>query len=278
MITDGNVAMEIEINGRKFSYVVQGKPIVPENEVLLKNEDDLTINTSWSDKGYSVCQLFSDSEYEFFEKEIRALIKGRLVEARLHLPDAFQLSNYHNLIGSNNDLHLKAIKSCIEIDSDCFPYSFEKIEQRISEILGIQVESRKPMNDERVFHFRIIRPGRSDFNPFHKDAWLDELKDAITIYIPIVGSNNESSLLIAEGSHLLSESNFIRTESGAMMNDIKFNVPGLIESKVSLNFVRPNPQKNQVLTFSPYLIHGGTMNLNNDTTRISLEMRFWRKK
>ena len=39
--------------------------------------------------------------------------------------------------------------------------------------------------------------------------------------------------------------------------------------------VRPNPGRNEMIVFSPYLIHRGGVNLNPDTTRMSLEMRFW---
>jgi len=41
---------------------------------------------------------------------------------------------------------------------------------------------------------------------------------------------------------------------------------------------RPNPGENEMLLFSPYLVHGGGYNFNTDMTRISLEMRFWRKE
>jgi len=34
---------------------------------------------------------------------------------------------------------------------------------------------------------------------------------------------------------------------------------------------------NQVLVFSPYLIHGGAVNLNSNETRISIEIRLWKK-
>jgi ectoine hydroxylase-related dioxygenase (phytanoyl-CoA dioxygenase family) len=40
--------------------------------------------------------------------------------------------------------------------------------------------------------------------------------------------------------------------------------------------IRPNPSENEVLVFSPYLVHGGGYNTNIDITRISLEMRFWK--
>ena len=36
----------------------------------------------------------------------------------------------------------------------------------------------------------------------------------------------------------------------------------------------PNPNINQIMLFSPYLIHGCSNNNNDNITRISLEMRF----
>jgi hypothetical protein len=42
-----------------------------------------------------------------------------------------------------------------------------------------------------------------------------------------------------------------------------------------LHLLRPNPAPSEVLLFSPYLLHGGAVNLNENETRISLEMRFW---
>ena len=43
-----------------------------------------------------------------------------------------------------------------------------------------------------------------------------------------------------------------------------------------LKMIRPNPGWNEVLVFSPYLIHGGGRNFATDATRISLEMRLFR--
>jgi ectoine hydroxylase-related dioxygenase (phytanoyl-CoA dioxygenase family) len=52
-------------------------------------------------------------------------------------------------------------------------------------------------------------------------------------------------------------------------------VPGVLGSAEPLDIIRPNPEPSEVLLFSPYLLHGGAVNLNEDETRISLEMRFW---
>ena len=38
--------------------------------------------------------------------------------------------------------------------------------------------------------------------------------------------------------------------------------------------IRPNPQNDEFILFSPYLIHGCSSNTNADTTRMSIEIRF----
>jgi ectoine hydroxylase-related dioxygenase (phytanoyl-CoA dioxygenase family) len=79
------------------------------------------------------------------------------------------------------------------------------------------------------------------------------------------------------GSHRWSESRVERTDTGAVLEGIRFNVPAVTAIKGSYTVERPNPRENQVLVFSPYLVHGGAVNLNNDKTRISIEMRLWKK-
>ena len=55
-----------------------------------------------------------------------------------------------------------------------------------------------------------------------------------------------------------------------------FTVPSVVGAAFPLTLERPNPGPNEVLVFSPYLIHGGGFNQQVDRTRVSLEMRFWR--
>ena len=43
-----------------------------------------------------------------------------------------------------------------------------------------------------------------------------------------------------------------------------------------MDFIRPRIMDNDVMVFSPYMIHGGGPNFSNKT-RVSLEMRFWKK-
>jgi hypothetical protein len=76
---------------------------------------------------------------------------------------------------------------------------------------------------------------------------------------------------------LLKESDIERTVKGAVLNGTSYTVPCVISIKKEMpSLQRPNPEENEVMLFSPYLVHGGGYNFNEAKTRISLEMRFWK--
>ena len=191
----------------------------------------------------------------------------------------FKLSNYHKYLDKNDHYKfLKIIGNGIKFKDISFKK--EKIEKALSSLLKINVTTKnknsKKINPE-TFALRIIRPGKNDFNPPHKDVYLKRLKNAVNIYMPVLGSNSLSSLPLLPQSHYLNEKDIIRTKNGAIVNKVKFRVPCIVSTKIGLHLVRPNPSLNEILIFSPYLIHGGGYNDNKDTTRISLELRFWKR-
>ncbi|MEO9967543.1 MAG: hypothetical protein ABJF11_17230 [Reichenbachiella sp.] len=268
--------MKILVGKDEIHYELQGEEHVDGNGRLIDKQDDLSTDCDWHHKGYKMLPLFDNTNYyRAFTEKVSSLLYRKIKKGGVNL-DGLSLDRYHRSISNYNE-HLAVIEETKLIQADELAPYFDQLEVLVSTICGLPLQSTKPYNGERVFHFRLIRPNQLDFNPLHKDAWLDELRDCINIYIPICGSNEHSSLLLAEASHLLSEDEFVRTKHGAIMNGVQYNVPGLIDCKSRLKFVRPNPGPNQMLIFSPYLIHGGSVNHNTDQTRISLEMRFWRK-
>lgn len=267
--------MKICIGEKDYSYHVEGENFIDSNYRLIDRDDDLSKYTPWHRKGYIIADLSDFDIGSDFYHHLGATLNKTIKSGGIELND-LPPDQYHSCV-KTYDQHLKVIDKTKLVDASLLEPHFTKLENIVSELCGIPVQSIKPMNNERVFHFRIVRPNQTDFNPLHKDGWMDELRDCINLYIPICGSNESSSLILAEGSHLLTEDTFVRTKHGALMNGVRYNVPGLISSSEPLYFVRPNPKPNQMLLFSPYLIHGGAINLNLNQTRISLEMRFWRK-
>jgi hypothetical protein len=258
-----------------LSYQAQNPSGKGGKEVLLDKADDLT-GFAWKTKGYTVENFYSPEEYKVFQNETEALLISQWKKAGLNLPDGFKPTQYH-AIASLDEIHLAAVNQTKLISCDLFPLGINKLEKRISEICEKSLAAFNPFDHQSIFHFRVIRPQSKDNNPLHRDVWLEDYKDCINLYIPVAGSDSNSSLIIAPGSHRWPESKIERTLSGAEIDGVKFNVPAVTSIDGEVDFIRPDPKSNEVLIFSPYLIHGGSTNLNTDATRISIELRLWRK-
>lgn len=268
--------MQYHVNGLSIEYFCEGDKIIGEPVTLSEYAIDLTKETAWHDNGYTIAKLFPPQLQSLFESSTRSLLIKLWKEAGLNVPDGFPLHHYH-LATSTQELHLKAIDKTKLLLVDQFPVDIRLLEERISDILKVPLKVHNPFDNQKVFHFRVIRPKRGDNNPLHRDVWLEDYKDCINLYIPVAGSNDRSSLILARGSHLWPESRVERTKQGAVVNGQKFNVPGVTGIIGSYELVRPDPQPGEVLLFSPYLIHGGSVNFNESSTRISIEIRLWKQ-
>ncbi|HEX5171149.1 MAG TPA: phytanoyl-CoA dioxygenase family protein [Cyclobacteriaceae bacterium] len=269
--------MRYEVNGRAIEYFSEGEKQVGKPIVLSERDIDLTKNTAWHQQGYTVKEVFSScDEYTRFQEEARKLLVNRWRDAGLIIAHHFTLEKYHEAT-TTQELHLSAIEQTKLLPVKEFPLGIELLEERISSIIGEQLRAHNPFDDQRIFHFRVIRPESGDNNPLHRDVWLEDYKDCINLYIPIAGSDEQSSLILVPGSHLWPDSKIEKTKHGAIINKQRFNVPAVTNIFGPFEMIRPNPQPGEVLVFSPYLIHGGAVNLNPNKTRISIEVRLWRK-
>lgn len=268
--------MKYSVNDRSLHYNAEGEKIQGDDRVLLDDAVDLTLKTSWTEQGYTLSKLFSDEVYSAFIKKTHDLLIDLWRNAGLKVPDHFRLDQYHH-IANSTDSHFAAIEKTKLINTALFPVHIHIVEDAISKICNEPLVAKNPFDGQSIFHFRVIRPQQPDNNPLHRDVWLEDFEDCINLYIPITGSNENSSLVIIPGSHRWPESKIERTLSGAQIDGIKFNVPAVTALSGEFNSIRPNPGDNKVLVFSPYLIHGGSANLNKDQTRISIELRLWKK-
>ena len=71
-----------------------------------------------------------------------------------------------------------------------------------------------------------------------------------------------------------SDREYIVSESPCYIYGKSNTVPCIVHREKGLNLFTPNPSQEEILLFSSHLIHGGGINDNADTTRVSLEMRF----
>ena len=237
-----------------------------EDRVILSEDVNLLENTDFNTDGHSV---FGMRSYNAF---LRSMVQSKIEDLTSRLfPD---ISKYHLHI-SNED-HRKIINAMPwkKTESPQICEFAEYMERRVSEILGRQV---KIFNDD--IWVRICRPSTltdTDYNPCHRDIYLDFYRNIVNIYVPIMGSNELSSLTMQSGSHLWNERDLIVTKGGAYFKNSskKYSVDAIVQSRERLNMTRPNPSEDEFILFSPYLIHGCSSNGNADMTRMSVEIRF----
>jgi hypothetical protein len=269
--------MKIMLGGESLSYDVQGRCEYGADEVLLERDDNLIAHAPWAGQGYTVQPFLGEALYVQICEGIQLLIRGFLRELGAEGLERFALERYHTSV--SNAMHLQVVEKIREgFPIHLFPVPFDPVTQRISEICRIPLQVQNPMTGLEVFCLRIVRPCANDFNPPHRDVWLDRLRNAVNTYVPLAGSNEKSTLSLVPGSHLWKESEIERTAQGSQVNGVSYTVPAVTGAKRQIAMVRPDPAPNELLLFSPYLIHGGACNFNKDSTRVSLEIRFWRRQ
>jgi len=241
-----------------------------ENNILIKDDVNLLEKTQFNSKGHGIVPFQYNTD--FLKTHIlKSICDTKAINLNLNL------NKYHEYI--NEAQHKLVLNSMpykkndsLEIQNFC-----EYLEGFMSDQLKEEV---KIFNDD--IWVRICRPNivsNNDYNPCHRDVYLDFYRNTVNIYLPIIGSNEKSSLFIQEGSHMWNENITSVTSGGAYFKnkDKKYSVDAIVQSKIELKMIRPNPSANEILIFSPYLIHGCSDNGNNDITRMSLEIRFIKK-
>jgi len=266
--------IQFKYDDRIINFTIDGNTEVGNDEVLINLDDNLIKVHDWDQSGFMIFPFLHQKQFTDLVEGITLLIRNLIGTNDSN----FMLENYHHYV--DDILHAKVslvLKNCLPIS--LLPIPKSKIIDRVSNEIGIVTTLIPSHTDEieEVFCLRIVRPSKPDNNPLHRDVWLNRLRNAINIYAPLAGSTPKSCLGIVPGSHYWKESEIERTSAGAKVNGIQFTVPAVTGSKHEINISRPSPGPNEFLIFSPYLIHGGGINENSDKTRVSLEMRFWRK-
>jgi hypothetical protein len=240
-----------------------------EDRVILQEDTNLLENTDFNKDGHSVFKM--NSYTDFLQSMVAKKIANFMPHTSRILSD---ISKYHSNI--TDEEHTKIINAMPwkKTESPEIQEFAEYMESRVSGILGKKV---RIFNDD--IWVRICRPSSvtdTDYNPCHRDIYLDFYRNIVNIYVPIVGSNDKSSLAMQSGSHLWNESDLVVTKGGAYFpsSGKKYSVDAILRSKQPLDMVRPNPREDEFILFSPYLIHGCSSNNNVDTTRMSVEIRF----
>ncbi len=272
-MTEHNVAYSVD--GHHFTYTVEGALAEPEERCLLLEDDDLTQHWAWGREGYAVVKPWPQDVSEQIRSSVRTLVTEAF-EASCNRAWDGNLEQYHHAVSDAEHLSIVTWLRDLPITAERY-FPLELLNETIGHMLGIPVTCYNTPVKRFSCNLRIVRPERHDNNPLHRDAWLDRLRHGINLYMPIAGSTPLSSLSLIPRSHYWKESEIRRTLDGSSVKGAQYSVPSVVGSVHGLSMIRPPVRDDEILLFSPYCIHGGARNLNKDATRVSLEMRFWRR-
>lgn len=268
-------SVNYSVDAEMLRYTVEGDLAVAEHKCLLEEDDDLTRKCSWHRAGYTTVSAWDET----ITHQLRTAVQAVMDEAMRKVckrPLDVALTRYHTAV--NDKEHLGIVEHLRQLPVNASTYfPIATLDESVSNVLGIPVTCYNANLACFSCFIRIVRPNRQDNNPLHKDVWLDRLRHAINLYIPIAGSNHLSALSLIPESHHWKESEIARTHDRCIINGTTFMVPSVTESTYGLRMIRPHLNENEILVFSPYLVHGGACNLNENISRLSLEMRFWRR-
>lgn len=275
--------LSYSINGIRKTFDVKSKSFLRgKNTCIYENTN---ANKNIKDLGYTINVL----PINFFlniKNSVSSLLLTNLKEQNIH-PENYDIENYHNYV--NDEQHIKIINKFRGglfgiggINLNYLGVSYKQMDEFINDIVipNKKISCIYNLYGLKIKHFwiRIVRPNKLDNNAPHKDTHIERLKspDIVNIYLPLAGSNEKSSLPIIPCSHLENESEYIISKSPCFINGKKFNAPALVHRNNGLNMITPNPNYGEVMIFNPSLVHGGGSNDNDDKTRISIEMRFFK--
>jgi hypothetical protein len=274
-----NYALSFKINNRRFNFDVTSKSFL-RGKGICQLQNPVYKNKELLENGY-ILESFPIKWYTNINRSITSIFSQMLGN-----PKGFTLQDYHHFV--DDGLHEKTMNSFragylgvggvhlnnLGIDYKEFDQWINKIVQ--GDNLSCVYKKISGLVSVKRFWVRVIRPNSSDNNPPHKDTHVKRIKDNVNIYLPLAGSNKNSSLPLIPKTHTELESEYIISDSPCYVKNKKFIVPAVVHRNKGLDLITPNPERNEIMIFDPHCIHGGGINSNKDTTRVSLEMRFFK--
>lgn len=262
-----NMPVQISIEGDAATAAAEPSPLPVEWKNVAGNE------------GFSVFPFIDAPNFSQLLNGLTEMVRDAVASVTKRTPENFTLEKYHHYC-RQQDHHLSVVNALrMSSGVSYLPIDYAIIDACVSELCQEDVTCRSPKFPASGFFFiRLIRPQpHMDNNPPHRDAWLDYLREGINAYVPLAGSDAQSSLPVVPGSHCWDDRAMPRTGTGATVNGMTYTVPSVLPVDSPLHMTRPEVGLGDIMIFSPWLLHGGAVNFNADTTRVSLEMRFWKR-
>jgi ectoine hydroxylase-related dioxygenase (phytanoyl-CoA dioxygenase family) len=259
------IPVDIDLTGSNLEF--------GSKRILAEQNNDTLKTQEWYPDGYTIHSILMPQEFNDLKSSIAKKIGDIFSQLSIKLPDEQILENYHIYIDNSNLIHEKIINFTRNLTFEDFDFNFEIIQKRISKLLKLPLSKNNHLLNTSYVIVRINRPESNDYNPPHRDAYLDLWENSINVWIPISGVGQSSTLPIAPRSHLISEDLVQRTVGESIVNGRRYHVPAITSWGGENQLIRPTVNYGEALIFTPYLIHGVAKNMQKNATRIALELR-----
>jgi hypothetical protein len=274
---------EFVIDGQTYTVDIGGSPAFAfgKHERLAGPDTDIAWGQDWYEQGFGIRPFCDEAAFADLRAGISASIAGILDSLGIDTR-GFELEKYHHFVRDDATHH-----RVVGITRDLFPGDFNfpiagNID-RLGALLGFALTDTCPWNGEQVHIIvRINRPRSGDYNPPHKDIYENwdadrVLRRFVNFWIPVCGVGPRSSLPLVPGSHQLDEDRIYRTFQGGVVGGNRYRVRNIIRWDDRNDLCRPPVRYGEVLVFSSHLIHGCAINSQDDTTRVALEFRLFKR-
>jgi hypothetical protein len=274
--------VQYSIDENIHNIKVDGSPefFYGNHETLSGKDTDISFGQNWYDEGHTSLDFLDKDEFAQLLGGLTNCISNILSKEIGEIPD-FKLNKYHEYV-TTDELHYKTVGITRDLFPEDFNFPIEKMHKKLSDLLGFELTDINPADGKQLhIILRINRPGSTDYNPPHKDIYEgvdgeSRLPMFVNFWIPICGVTENSSLPIVAKSHLLPESQILRTVEGGVVEGKKYRVRSIKEWGGNSNLTRAKVSDGQVLIFSSHLVHGLAINEENQT-RVALEFRLYKK-
>ena len=250
------------------------------NECLSRLSGDPALDCAWYERGYSISSFEHLLSHKKLLVTLEDVVKRKLKDIfPAKSLNGFTLENYHQFV--SEDEHKMAADPVLKrLYLKDLPGIADVFVKFISQILSTEMDFKRRQGDDSE-HWIILRlnpPHSFAYNPPHKDIYEDIdingfCPRMINAWIPIAGVSCLAGLGLAPKSHLLLESDIVRTRAGAQMNNRNFSVNMIKSWGGSNKLLNIYPSEGQILCFSSHLVHGLGINKSPSTTRVALEFR-----
>ncbi len=269
--------VDFTLEGTRYSFPAEAARSRGKAETLFDERGLFGGAADWVANGVAVVDLLDPQEARLMAEGMAKRAARDLAELQPDLglaaaTDALLAGRYHQVVG-DSEIHRQLVRRTANYCHDDLPLPVTQIYARLGELIKAKLSPANPKLPTEIVTLRLSRPGSLDFNPPHKDVYLDFYRGTLNVWMPLLGCSESSTLPVVPGSHLWPEDQVERGATGNLFNKLRFNVPIVFGGPAPLAFVRPKVKLGQALVFTPNLVHGVAMNLTPDTTRMSLELR-----